>query len=95
MNLNDRVWLLLNKKSPRRLVAYLNVVLPWLLIGVPFTFCLIALSVEKWLFLLGSLLLVLVLGAIFFLWDKRTGYLDAIHQHNLKRWAERQGRLGK
>ena len=94
----DKLWLGINKNPPNRIKAYTGMALPWFLSGIIFSFTL--------LFLVGtlggytpiqpfvvSLVLLIVYISVSVFVDSKWGYVDAIHQHNLKRWSKRMKNL--
>ena len=95
MKLFDKLWLRINKNPPRRTRAYIGTTLPWFLSGIIFSFTLLFLVgtlggyIPPQPFVVFLVLLIVYISVSVFI-DSKWGYIDAIHQHNLKRWEERK-----
>ena len=105
MSLNDRVWLLFNKRAGKAFASYFGVVLPWAAVGflltisalfftsVASSWSTIVPSFGFWTVCVVLLIIPVLLAGSFYYFDKRWGYLDVIHTHYLKRREERIKKL--
>ena len=106
MSLYNKFWLLLNRKPPRRYALYLNIVLPWSVVGfllsisvlffsvVISAWSTINLSFGFWLVLSVLLVMPFLLAGSFYFFDKKWGYIDAIYTNYLKRREEKIEKIG-
>jgi len=93
MRIQDKLWLLLNRKPPARWSGYISVFVYGTITLVMFFASLALLSSPKpWIGWCG--LVVSVGYATWaFMTDAKDGYVDAIHKHQMERWEARKKRL--
>jgi len=84
MNLNDRIWLRMNRKPAKRSEAYWGFAMPWIAVGMGITAAIVVAATSWWGGLVVALL-VAGLGASIAWTDYKGGYADALHKQILER----------
>ena len=93
MKINDRLWLLLNRKEPSKWLYYLTVFFSGFATAVVLTIGIVVLTsnTAAGLAILGCALISVIWS---FTDDNRRGYIKVIHARHVELWKERRKRLG-
>lgn len=93
MKINDRFWLVLNKREPSKLAYYLTIFFSGFVTAIVLILGIIALQ-GSWI--AGfAIFICAVLAAVWSICDdNRRGYIRALHVKNVELWKERRKRLG-
>jgi len=95
MKLSDRLWLWSNRKPQRPIVSYLQIVLLWTLYGcmVVVGLAVVTTVPEYWYIGVAIILCCFMMLFWFYWYDRKKGYVDAIHQRWLVQWLARKKRI--
>jgi len=90
MKLNDKIWLLTNRKRPKQFEAYLLMAICWTFVGMLIT--LIFLAKETIIALITGAF-VLLISITFIRYDMESHYIESLHKCHLRNWEQKRTRL--
>jgi len=95
MKLSDKVWMWSNKKPPKPLQSYFQLVFLWSIYGGLISVALFMwlLFPKNWYISIPIVVLCLCMMVWFAVWDMKAGVVGALHEHWTQKWLARKEKI--
>ncbi len=95
MNINDKIWLLLNKKEPKFIgMPYLSFFIVGGIYGMVLVVSIALLFSPGWFLGVFGVILLLISVLSIIRSDFRNGYIHVLYTHSVKLWHEKRKKMG-